>query len=65
MTPDPWRQSRRVLGTHRCITEVLERSEFNIVALTVVVSVVLHGLTETSGSKWIAERWQDKSPVAA
>jgi NhaP-type Na+/H+ or K+/H+ antiporter len=38
---------------------------FNIAALTVVVSVVLHGLTETSGIKWIAARRRDEPPVAA
>ncbi len=32
---------------------------FNIAALAVVVSIVLHGLTETPGIRWIAERCQD------
>lgn len=35
---------------------------FNIAALAVVVSVVLHGLTETPGIRWIAERCQDETP---
>jgi sodium/hydrogen antiporter len=34
---------------------------FNLAALAVVVSVVLHGLTETPGIRWIAERSQDES----
>ena len=32
---------------------------FNIAALTVVASVILHGLTDTPGTKWIAKRCQD------
>ena len=38
---------------------------FNIAALAVVVSVVLHGLTETPGIKWIAERSRDETPAGA
>ncbi|MGA2321880.1 MAG: cation:proton antiporter [Solirubrobacteraceae bacterium] len=38
---------------------------FNIAALAVVVSVVLHGLTETPGIRWIAERRQDESRAGA
>jgi hypothetical protein len=29
---------------------------FNLAALTVVCSVVLHGLTDTAGADWIARR---------
>ena len=36
---------------------------FNIAALGVVASIVLHGLTETPGIRWIAERCQDESRV--
>lgn len=37
---------------------------FNIAALAVVVSVVLHGLTETPGIRWIAERCRDEPQAA-
>ncbi len=38
---------------------------FNIAALAVVASVILHGLTETAGIKWIAQRSQDEAGTAA
>ena len=38
---------------------------FDVAALAVVVSVVLHGLTETPGIDWIAERSQDQSRAGA
>jgi NhaP-type Na+/H+ or K+/H+ antiporter len=38
---------------------------FDVAALAVVVSVVLHGLTETPGIDWIAERSQDQSRADA
>jgi NhaP-type Na+/H+ or K+/H+ antiporter len=38
---------------------------FNIAALAVVASVLLHGLTETTGINWIAERRRDQWRAAA
>jgi NhaP-type Na+/H+ or K+/H+ antiporter len=29
---------------------------FNIAALTVFISIIVHGLTDTAGANWIAER---------
>ena len=32
------------------------RSIFNLAALTVFVSIVAHGLTDTPGAEWLARR---------
>jgi sodium/hydrogen antiporter len=38
---------------------------FNLAALTVVASVILHGLTETPGIRWLAERRPEESSAGA
>jgi NhaP-type Na+/H+ or K+/H+ antiporter len=38
---------------------------FNLAALTVFVSIIVHGVTDTAGAEWIAARSERAEAVAA